>query len=389
MAEEPSGCQMALIDDGYEQSQDLDARENMSRRIQAVCGAVAGYGVLLLFILGVLSGCSPENDEARGGPGTTARLPERAQGSEPPANTNVVEAAASGIDESSIRAHLRYLTGVSPAPLESGEVTIAERGSAEGRRAAAEYMELSFEEMGVPARILEFGLDDKRGYNVEATVRGTGGEKHLWVSAHLDSTYNPGANDNASGLVSILSVAEAIKRIRPEYTVHFVAYDLEEIGAVGSARYVESVVGDIIEQEGEGAIIGNLNTDMVGYDEGGSEAVMGTCNQAGSIDDALVHASEVIGSPIDLNDVCLRRSDHQNFWDAGFPAVVLTDGSLYDGYPWYHEPGDTVDKLDISYLRSMIRLTAAATAMLAAPEDQRSWGRTIPPQRHPALTGRA
>ena len=363
---------MALVDDGYEQGQESDARESMSRRIPVVRGAAAEFVVLLFLILGVLAGCEPENDEVRGEPGSTALPTERAQGTEPPANTNVAEAAASGIDESSIRAHLRHLTGASPAPLESGEVTVAERGSARGRRAAAEYMELSFEKVGVPARILEFGLDGRRGYNVEATVRGRGGEKHLWVSAHLDSTYNPGANDNASGLVSLLAVAEAIKRIHPEHTVHFVAYDLEEIGAVGSARYVESVVGDIIEREGEGAIIGNLNTDMVGYDEGGSEAAMGTCNQAGSIDDALVNASEVIGSPIDLTDVCLRRSDHQNFWDAGFPAVVLTDGSMYDGYPWYHEPGDTVDKLDISYLRSMIRLTAAATALLATPEGQRS-----------------
>jgi Zn-dependent M28 family amino/carboxypeptidase len=232
-------------------------------------------------------------------------------------------------------------------------------------------MEQSFEEVGVPARILEFGLDDRRGYNVEATLRGSGGGEHLWVSAHLDSTYNPGANDNASGLVTILLVAEAIKKLHPEHTVHFVAYDLEEVGAVGSARYVDDVVGDILEREGEGAIIGNLNSDMVGYDEGGSEAVMGTCNQAGSIDDALLRASEVIGSPIELNDVCLSRSDHQNFWDAGFPAAVLTDGSMYDGYPWYHESGDTVDKLDISYLRSMIQLTTAATALLAAPEDQR------------------
>ena len=345
----------------------------MSRRLPVVRGTVAVFGVLLFFILALLSGCGPENDEALGEPGTTALSAERDQGSEPPANTNVAQAAASGIEESSIREHLAHLTGVSPAPLESGEVTIAERGSAEGGKAAAEYMELSFEEVGVPARILEFGLDDRRGYNVEATVRGTGGEKHLWVTAHLDSTYNPGANDNASGLVSILSVAEAIKGIHPEYTVHFVAYDLEEIGAVGSARYVESVVGDIVEQEGGGAIIGNLNIDMVGYDEGGSdEAVMGTCNRAGSIDDALVRASESIGSPIDLTDVCLGRSDHQNFWDAGLPAVVLTDGSMYDGYPWYHEPGDRVDKLDISYLRSMIQLSAAATALLAAPEGRRS-----------------
>jgi hypothetical protein len=339
----------------------------VNSRIPVVCGAIAVLGVLL--ILEVLSGCGPEDEEASGGSGTTLRPAGGAQRSEPSANA--AEVAVSELDESSIRAHLAHLTGVAPAPLDGGEVTIAERGSAEGRRAAAEYMELAFEEVGVPARTLEFGLDERRGYNVEATLRGAGGEKHLWVTAHLDSTYTPGANDNASGLVSILSVAEAIKGIHPEHTVHFVAYDLEEVGAVGSARYVGSVVGDILEREGEGAIIGNLNADMVGYDEGGSEGVMGTCNQAGSIDDALVRASEVIGSPIELNEVCLSRSDHQNFWDAGFPAVVLTDGSMYDGYPWYHEPGDTVDKLDISYLRSMIELTAAATALLAVPDDQR------------------
>jgi hypothetical protein len=68
--------------------------------------------------------------------------------------------------------------------------------------------------------------------------------------------------------------------------------------------------------------------------------------------------------------VCLGRSDHQPFWDAGLPAAVLTDGAIYDGgYPCYHEPCDTVDKLNISYLRSMIELTVAATALLSAPQS--------------------
>lgn len=326
----------------------------------------AALGVLL--VLGTFAGCGPETEEP-GGQDTTARPIGVARSTEPPARVDVAEAAAAGIEDSSIRTHLAHLTGASPAPLDGGTVTIAERGSAEGRRRAAEYMELSFERAGVPARILEFDLDGRRGYNVEATLRGSGGGKHLWVSAHLDSTYNPGANDNASGLVSILLIAEAMEQIRPEHTIHFVAYDLEEVGAIGSSRYVESAVGDILEREGESAIIGNLNNDMVGYDDGESEAAVGTCNQAGPIDDALVRASEVVDSPIELNDVCLGRSDHQNFWDAGFPAAVLTDGSMYDGYPWYHEPGDTVDKLDISYLREMIRLSTAATALLAAPED--------------------
>lgn len=330
-------------------------------------GFPATIGVFLVFALALLalSGCAPEDKGTGGAPGAGARTVEEAPGAEPP---GVAEAAAAGVDEASIRAHLAHLTGASPAPLEGGSTTIAERGSAEGRRTTAEYLEESFEEMGIPARILEFSVDDRRGYNVEATLRGSGGGRHLWVTAHLDSTYVPGANDNASGLVSVLMTARALERLDLEHTVHFVAYDLEEIGAIGSSRYVESVVGDVIERRGGGAIIGNLNSDMVGYDKRGGEAVMGTCNQAGLLDDALLRASEVLDSPVSLRDMCLGRSDHQNFWDAGLPALVLTDGSRYDGYPWYHEPGDTIDKLDLGYLRSMIQLNAATAALLAAPE---------------------
>jgi aminopeptidase YwaD len=229
-------------------------------------------------------------------------------------------------------------------------------------------MKESFEEAGIPARILEFAYGDRRGFNVEATLEGTGGEKHLWVTAHLDSFYNAGANDDASGLVSVLSTARALKQLDPEHTVHFVAYDLEEVGLVGSTLYAGSAVSDIRDQQGEGAIIGNIHSDMVGYDEGDSDAVMVTCGRAGTIDEAMLRASETIDSPIKLSDDCQTYSDHQHFWAAGLPAVLMIDSTESDGYPWYHEPGDTADKVNVPYLRSMIQLTTAAAALLAARE---------------------
>ena len=320
----------------------------------------------------LLTGCGASGEKGAGeeesgdGPNAVARPAESVAQPSP----GVAEAAAAGIDEASLRERLAHLTGASPAPLATGEVNISERGSESGRRAAAEYMKDSFEAMGIPARILEFDLDDRRGFNVEATLEGAGGGKHLWVSAHLDSVYNAGASDDASGLVSILETAKVLKQLDLKHTVHFVAYDLEEIGLYGSSRYVRDVVSDVREREGEGAIIGNINSDMVGYDEGGFEAVMGSCNKAGDIDEAVMDAMRAIDSPINLTDDCLARSDHQNFWDAGYPAVILTDGTKYDDYPWYHRSGDTVDKLNIPYLRSMIQLTAATTAMLATPENK-------------------
>ena len=326
--------------------------------------------VFMLTLGALLAGCggSEQGGAADNSPSAAARPVEETSGTEP-ARSGVAEAAAE-IDEAAIRTNLDHLTGVSPAPLADGEVNIAERGSEEGRRATAEYLKESFEAAGIPARIIEFALDDRRGFNVEATLRGTEGEKHLWVTAHLDSVYNAGASDDASGLVSILLTAKALQQLEPEHTIHFVAYDLEEIGLYGSSRYVDTVVNEVREREGEEAIIGNINIDMIGYDEGDFRAVIGTCNQAGSLDDAVLRAREEIDSPTDLDDDCLARSDHQNFWDAGYPAVILTDGTKYDDYPWYHETGDTVDKLNIPYLRAMIQLTAASTALLAASRSE-------------------
>src|SRR5918998_4014799 len=327
----------------------------------------------LVCALGAFLGCGPENAGTPDAPDTTAqraetttRAAEETSSVEPP---DVAEVVSAGIEESSIRAHLSHLTGASPAPLEGGAITIAERGSADGRRAAAGYMERSFERMGIPARILEFTSDYGRGFNVEATLQGDEGGKHLWVTAHMDSVGNAGANDNASGLVSILMTARALKRLELEHTVHFVAYDLEEVGLMGSSVYVSDTVAAIREQEGDRAIIGNINSDMIGYEPGRFDAVIGTCGRAGPIDDALLRASEMLDSRIELREVCLGRSDHQHFWDAGLPAAVLTDGSVYDDYPCYHEPCDTLDKLNLAYLRSVIRLNAAATALLADPQS--------------------
>jgi hypothetical protein len=282
----------------------------------------------------------------------------------------IAEAVTPEIDEASIREHLSHLTGASPAPLEGGATTIAERESWEGRLAAARYMEQSFEEMGLPARILEFTSEEDRGYNVEATLHGSGGEKHLWVTAHMDSVVGTaGANDNASGLTLLLMTARVLKHLELKHTVHFVAYDLEERGLVGSNDYVSTVVDSVQEREGREAIIGNINADMVGYEENEWNAFIETCDLSGSLDEALTQAAKAIDPPVALGEGCPEglagRSDQVSFREAGLPAVFLIDGTKADNYPCYHERCDTMDKLNVAYLQAMIRIVATASALLA------------------------
>ena len=58
--------------------------------------------------------------------------------------------------------------------------------------------------------------------------------------------------------------------------------------------------------------------------------MMETCDRDGAIDEAIPRASRIVNSPIKLSDDYLRRPDYQHFWDAGLPAVLMTDGTKYD-----------------------------------------------------------
>ena len=290
-----------------------------------------------------------------------------------PEPSEVAEAVGPEIDEASVREHLEHLTGEAPVSLEdAGKTTISERGSEKGRKAAAEYMEASFEEVGVPARILPFDSMAERGYNVEATLKGTGGEKHLWVTAHMDSVNNAGAEDNASGLVMLLLAAKALEGLEMEHTVHFVAYDLEEIGLLGSFKYLWAEVLPFREREGEEAIIGNINADTIGYEENEFNGVISSCKPTGPLDEALVQASKAIKPALALREECTSRlrddSDHAEFLKEGLPAIVLSDSALFDGYPCYHKPCDTAEKVNVAYLRSMSQLVATASGLLAVAE---------------------
>ena len=59
-----------------------------------------------------------------------------------------------------------------------------------------------------------------------------------------------------------------------------------------------------------------------------------------------------------------RRSDHASFWDAGYPAVVLTDTANFRN-PHYHRETDTVDTLNLEFLSS-VAATVTATAIQIA-----------------------
>jgi Zn-dependent M28 family amino/carboxypeptidase len=145
------------------------------------------------------------------------------------------------------------------------------------------------------------------------------------------------------------------------------AYDQEEYGLVGSRAHCRDVAGPVA---------GMLSLEMLGYADGrpGSQrlpahlaglypdtgdfiGVVGNHASRGlvrAVADAMkgaeglkVEALAVPGVGEALPES--RLSDHASFWDAGHPALMVTDTSFFRN-PHYHRATDTPDTLDYAFL---------------------------------------
>jgi hypothetical protein len=168
---------------------------------------------------------------------------------------------------------------------------------------------------------------------------------HLGVGVpdrYGDSIYN-GADDSASGMATIMEVAEAFAALgqAPRRSVIFLAVSGEEKGLLGSryfARFPPVPVG---------AIVANLNAGMVGRNSPDTIVAVGkvhsglgtTLTRVGSEHPELGMA--IIDDPWPEQRF-FERSDHLPFARMGIPALFFFSGLHED----YHRPSDELPKLD-------------------------------------------
>ncbi len=203
----------------------------------------------------------------------------------------------------------------------------------------------------------------------------------ILVGAHYDSVPNsPGADDNASAVSALLEIGRCLKKNPPAGPVMLVAFALEEYGFLGS-----QVVARRVRKENR-SLGGMLSLEMLGYtdrnpgaqrypslvdpaqypDAGDFIAVVGNAHSAGLVQSVVagmkwsqpalgVESLIVPGNGEAIPDV--RRSDHVPFWEAGYPAVMVTDTANFRN-PHYHQPTDTLDTLDLEFLADVTRALA-------------------------------
>jgi aminopeptidase YwaD len=161
------------------------------------------------------------------------------------------------------------------------------------------------------------------------------GQPWLLVGAHLDTVPGaPGAEDNASGIGVLLTIADALSDRRSRLPVVLVAFGSEEPRGptdddhhYGSRAFVEAMTATQRR-----SLRGMVSMDRVGV---GSTLPIGSSAQPSWLRAELVRAAERAGVAY-VTETGQRSSDHWSFVRAGLYGVRL-GGTSYGGY---HNAGD-------------------------------------------------
>lgn len=223
--------------------------------------------------------------------------------------------------------------------------------------------------------------------NVVAFIKGSEKpDEIIVISAHLDhegikdgQIYN-GADDDGSGTIAIIEIAEAFKEAvkkghGPKRSILFLHVTGEEKGLLGSQYYTDS--DPIFPLENT---VANLNIDMIGRIDPKHESNGNYIYLIGSdkLSTDLHHISEATNKKYtnlnldytynDENDPnrYYYRSDHYNFAKNNVPVIFYFNGAHAD----YHKPSDTPDKIEYDLLETRSRLVFY-TAWELANRDQR------------------
>jgi len=209
--------------------------------------------------------------------------------------------------------------------------------------------------------------------NVVAIVEGsTIPDEYIVISSHLDHVgmkdgeiYN-GADDDGSGTVALLEIAEAFQKaadagLQPKRSLVFLHVTGEEKGLLGSKYYTDNPLYPIANT------VANLNIDMVGRIDPKRDSenrnyiyLIGSdrlSTELHEISEAVNKATTKIELDYTYNaendpNRFYFRSDHYNFAKNNIPVIFYFNGTHDD----YHRPSDTVEKIEYDLLTERAKL---------------------------------
>ncbi|MCY4530356.1 MAG: M28 family metallopeptidase [Chloroflexi bacterium] len=189
--------------------------------------------------------------------------------------------------------------------------------------------------------------------NVIADKPGTADDGRVVVlGGHYDTVPDvPGANDNGSGIATLLTIAREIADREYPFTVRFIAFGAEELGLHGSQHYV----GQLSDEE-IASTVAMLNFDALG--SGPTTATLGTLSLQSMVEEyAEQHGIDIrIRYTMDWGS-----SDHAAFHDAGIDHIFF----LGEDFSRIHTPDDKLEFVETELLGTSAFLGMALLDMLA------------------------
>jgi len=190
------------------------------------------------------------------------------------------------------------------------------------------------------------------------------------TSSHrrMADTIANGADDDGSGSIALLAIAQQMMIFRPRRSVLFVWHVGEEKGLLGSAYFTAHPTVPI------DSIVTEFNADMIGRNEANSVALIGPRAapnylswRVGMIVDSVnrafptpLHIDRTQDDPDDPDRI-YQRSDHYNYAKKGIPVIFFTTGMHED----YHRVTDEASKIDYDKLARISRLMLEAGLAVA------------------------
>lgn len=264
----------------------------------------------------------------------------------------------------------------------------------ERHRAARDYVADAFRTAGLGVELAPFTFRGRTYHNVVGSVPGRDPARpRLLIGAHFDSTaHTPGADDNASGVAVLIECARELADRAPRAGLEFVGFDLEEVQTLTGKYRVGSRALARQRRAAKARLLGALVLEMVGYRDPtpGSQTVPPfvrvpvprTGTFLAAVCDGRSRAllegfrSAATAAAPDLPIVTYtarlrgwllpisRLSDNASFWDARYPALMLTDTAFLRN-PHYHLASDTAATLDFAFMARVTAATAGAALRLA------------------------
>jgi Peptidase family M28 len=193
---------------------------------------------------------------------------------------------------------------------------------------------------------------------------------HIGITRGQPDSINNGADDDGSGTVGVVELAEAFSRTgaRPKRSIIFLTVSGEEKGLWGSRYFTEHPVVPLAK------VVADLNIDMIGRNWPDTVVAIGKehSDLGATLDRVNAHHKELGMTAIDdiwPEERFYFRSDHYNFARKGVPILFFFSGV----HPDYHRVTDSPDKINSEKESRILKLLFYLGQDIANASTRPAW----------------